>query len=1265
MKFNQSLGLLIGIWFALSAGISVLATVSAHAQTTGQGTISGLITDPAGAVVAGAQVTVTNVATNVSQNTVSNSTGYYEIDNLNPAPYKIAVSSPGFENLLREGITLPADARLSVPLSLTTGTTHQTVVVNADAALLDTESGSNGQVLTTKELESVPMSGENPIWLAMMAPGVQTTLSQDVYRNGTLNDPFIGNFGVAGRLNANEFSLDGAPNVGSGRSPAINVSPDEIGEMKLNVLGFDAAVGHTYGVSVTETTKAGTNDLHGAVREQYWNRRWAAMGHFQGLAYRYQQALDNCTDGPGTSPQCFKDENLLGWPGVHENNGSGSVGGPVYIPKIFNGRNKLFFFVSFLDDVFSDSGSSTRTLPTLQERTGNFNDLPAQSTNIPAAFTSACPDSLYYGIYQIYNPFSVTIDPSGVPRRQPFCGNVIPSNLIGQANSAVIGSYNSEMPAPNNGSVTGGNYQSVNIIPQTFRQFTQRMDYAISSRDNVFFRWSKANYTAHVLPFTTTGIDEYSGPRWITTGALGWNHIFSPTTVLNFTVGATNFEASPTIYAGYDTYKPSDLGLPTYLDNYAGAKHEYPVLTISGYTGLGSVDAAPPYYRNLAFRGAITRVQGNHTIRTGAEWRQQNYSGGGPGNLSGTYTFDNTYTQENNGTDPTFPSSTTGLSYAAFLLNVQTQSAVTSVTTASFNSPYYGLYAGDTWRVSPKLTFIPGIRYEFEYGPTEKHNRQIVGWDPNASLPIAPAAESAYTAALSGATAAQQAVLPASITVKGGPIYAGVNGASDRQWKSSYRILPRIALDYQLTSSTVLRGGYGLFFDTLNALQGTIDQDGYSTSTTALSSTTYGTNFTNGAPLADPFPAGSGGARFNAPVGNAAGAMYYAGANPTIYDHNLVPARSNRGSISVQHQFGNATMLEVAWLGSWTTHVTTKQNLAPAPASLFTGGSQPNTAMNALLTSKITNPFQLSNFSSLATSNPAAYSILARSNYYTQAQISLATLVQPFPQMAGLSLNRSIGASHFQELQVNLRRRFSKGLTLNAMLQVNDEHDQDYFKNPFDTTPSWESSNNSAPYRFTTEGVYQLPLGKGQRWATSGWTSAIFGGFQLNASYELQPGNLLTFSNLFYIGNTKNIELKNKTYHNNLGSPGGYNYIQWFNVGNVTASVDNGMCTYSGTGFVTNSGCQPTAYNLRAFPTYVEGVRAQGPNGINTNMQRNFHLGERFNLETRFEIYNLLNHQFNAAPNLTVTNAQFGQTTADAGQGGVGRWVAIQGKLRF
>jgi hypothetical protein len=1269
----------------------ILATVVANAQTTGQGAISGTVVDSSGSVIVGTPVTVTNMQTNVSQKSVTNNTGYFEVNTLNPGTYKISVESPGFQALIREGITVEANAQVSVPLQLLTGNVTQTVVVRGDASLLNTESGSSGQVLTTLQVESIPVSGNNPTWLALIAPGVQGKVGQAASTDDTLAwTGLTTDFGNFGNVGVNEFNLDGAPNESNQRASGINPTIDELGQNNFDVLGFEASVGHTMGVMDTQTTKLGTNQIHGTVRETYTAKRWAAMNHFQGDNFKYQEAIAGCVNGASTNANCRLIEDKYGWPGTHMNNGSAALGGPVYIPKIFNGRDKLFFFVSVLDDVFAGAGSQSAAVPTLQERNGDFTDLvdPNASKNTPANWSSLCPSSPYFGQYQIYDPFSTTLDSQGVPRRTPFCGNVIPANRLGNNPMAQV--FNRLMPTPTQNNPAGTNYTYTQITPQTYRDYTARVDYNFTSKDSLFVRYTRGNYTKGQNDWTVGAVGTQQGPRWIDVPSLGWNHVFNEHTNLDVTFGGTNFKTWCCYYPGYDKFKPSDLGLPSYADQYAQSANaallEMPVLQIANYansvpgapnTSLGETDSVPSTYRSFALRGNVTRVQGRHTLHGGAEYRWQNVSYGVNGNVSGTYNFDNTYTQQNNGSDSTFQQSNTGLAYAAFLMGVQTSSSVGRNSSVSLQSPYYALYAGDSWRLTPKLTLIPGIRFEYEYGVVEKHNQLIVGWNPNADLSaISGPANAAYQSTLASATPAERAILPSTLVIQGGPMYAGVNGAPRSQWNDSYRFLPRIAAAYQVNRHLVIRGGYGLFYDTLNALNASVNQDGFSASTSANSSTTFGTNFVNGTPpVSDPFPTNASGARFNTPIGSAAGALYYLGAGPTINDHNLRPARQQRGSIGIQYQLSDSMLLDVSYNIGYTSDLQVTKGFTNTPASFYAGGQQPNTTPNALLAGNVPNPFLLSNFSGLASSNPAAYNLMSSRGYYTSPTIPVGSLLRASPQYSGLSLNQSLGQTHFHEFLINLTRRYSRGLTLMASLQLNDHHDRDYFANGFDSLPSWEPSNNSEPVRFTLEGVWDLPFGRNKMWANSGWESRMFGGFQLSGSYEAQPGQLINFGNAFFVGNIKasSIKINHPVYHNDLGT-GGSDYVQWLTPGTATATAvtttnsdgtTTTTCTYSGSGFVTNSACTPTGYNLRVFPTRVNGVRQMGMNGADFNVQRTFPLVERMTLETTFNAYNVFNHQVMGGPNTNPTDPNFGRVTGDGWPNSSGRWLSIQGRLRF
>jgi hypothetical protein len=942
------------------------------------------------------------------------------------------------------------------------GASSQTFIVNGASPLIDTQTVSVGQVLTSEEMSALP-NGQAPIWLAMLAPGVQSNYAQN-YQLGGADPSWNGGgpqFGAYGRIGANEFSLDGAPNMTNQRGQGINLSAEELGQTSVNITQFDSSIGHTYGISLDQTTKAGTNDLHGGIRYRRYDLRYFGMQHFQRLTYRFALNRDSCSTNPG-STACQLDQTQLNYPGTHSNYGDAGIGGPIFIPKLFDGRNRLFFFVGVTVESPNNASSSTIAVPSALDRTGNFSDLATGTVPTGAVATlfqtAGCPSgTLFYGQYQVYNPFSVTMV-NGHPSRLPFCGNVITPSLI--STLPIVKMINSYLPNPNDGSSpTGNNFIYEPVGYNTWREVTNRYDYAISNADHIFIRGSRGHYTLHNTTFLAGNFMAYHQDKWIDTAALGWSHILSASTVFDVTIGGTHYSGGGFTYPSLQAYN---------VDQYAGSFAQFPILSISGYQQVGGSVFSNPTYRSAAIRGNLTTVRGEHTWRAGAEWRQQNALIGGPGasntavGPSGQYSFDDTYVQQNDGSNNTFPTTSTGLSYAAFLLGIQTSSTITTVPQTSRSNPYYGFYVGDTWRVTRKLTLVPGVRYEFEYGPTEKHNRQIVGWDPNAQLTFAPAVQVAYQSALAGATAAQRAVLPATLPLQGGPVYAGVNGASTRQWGNDWRLLPRIGAAYSFNSNTVLRAGAGLYFDTLNVLNEsqTIDTDGYTATTGPVaSSTVFGTDFVPGtSPLSNPFPV-SNGSRFVPAVGNSLGADYYAGSSATIgiYPHDRLPARSERVQVSVEHQIGRSLVVQAAYVGSRTTNITLDGNnnntrtgasgyetVTAVPGSFYTGGNQPNSVNNTLLNTQIANPFYLANLSGLQTSDPVYYNILSKSTYVTAAKLSISNLVRPDPQISGLHLYPSVGTSQFQEFQANMSKRISNGLVANVAYQKNLQFDRDF-----------------------------------------------------------------------------------------------------------------------------------------------------------------------------------------------------------------------------
>jgi hypothetical protein len=326
----------------------LVASVLANAQSTGRANLTGVVTDTKGAVIVGARITVTNIGTNVSSVSVTNGTGYFEIDSLDAGIYKVTAAAPGFEGLVQSGIELRASSVVSLPLSLNVGRATEVVTVTAGAQLIDTQSGLTGQSLTTREIQSLPAADNDPMEFVEIAPGVQSPggVTQAYSIDGAINWNGVSKFGTAGVSNSNEFDLDGAPNIGNTRGNAVVENADMTDELRVDTTAFDPTIGHTYGITETQTTKSGTNLLHGSATQSYGNRRWDALNRFQSLTYQHAQYLNGCTNGPSTSPQCYRDENTYAWPGVHENLTTAGIGGPVFIPKVYDGRNKFSGFLA-------------------------------------------------------------------------------------------------------------------------------------------------------------------------------------------------------------------------------------------------------------------------------------------------------------------------------------------------------------------------------------------------------------------------------------------------------------------------------------------------------------------------------------------------------------------------------------------------------------------------------------------------------------------------------------------------------------------------------------------------------------------------------------------------------------------------------------------------------------------------------------------------------------------------------------------------------
>lgn len=383
------------------------------AQDT-RGNISGTVTDAQNALIAGAKVTVTNTGTGTSTKLVTNASGYYEAPLLLAGEYSVTVENQGFKKSVRGGITLVIGDRLQIDVRLEIGGATESVTVTSEAPMLDTNSVSSGRNMTNREIMDLPVLGNNISALARMSPGVQVPGTTQFLVQGQVGGGSA--YTMPGGVGGNEWSMDGASTNGTDRRVSIMPSPDIIDEFKIETSNFDASFGHSTGLNISMSTKSGANALHGSATYQYINQRWNAASFFVKQA-RWAQVAALRAAGNNAGADALADTPML--PAGHTNNYHGTVSGPVLIPKIFDGRNKLFFFLGYSglkNQQAARPSEINYTVPTIAMRDGDFSKLLQVRTN-PAR-------------YQVYDPLTTRPDPArpGHVIRTPFAGTFCPSS---------------------------------------------------------------------------------------------------------------------------------------------------------------------------------------------------------------------------------------------------------------------------------------------------------------------------------------------------------------------------------------------------------------------------------------------------------------------------------------------------------------------------------------------------------------------------------------------------------------------------------------------------------------------------------------------------------------------------------------------------------------------------------------------------------------------------------------------------------------------
>ncbi len=738
----------------------------AYGQTFGQ--ITGEVRDPSGAVVASAAVTATNVATNVARDTTTNQAGVYTFPDLIPATYQVKVTAPGFQ-VTTSTVEIQVQQTARVDFTLNVGQATQTVEVSAAAAALTTESATVGTVIAQKTINDLPLNGRNFLQLVAVAPNVSygfAAASQASSREGGDRGSNLYTISVAGmRSTFNEYSLDGVADTDPDFNEYIQVpSIDALQEFKVQSGIYPAEFGRE-AVQINVSTKSGTNDFHGTGFEFLRNSDFDADPYnFSGVA----------TKNP------FK-QNQYGY----------YLGGPVWIPKLFNGKNKLFFMSNWEGYKSRLTNTDTYTVPTAAWRSGDFSAFPTV----------------------LYDPNTRVLGANGVYTATPFPGNIIPTNRLDPTSQALY----AFLPLPN---VNPGNStnpsNNLNIPEETQvnkNQVTERIDYNQSSNMQWFgrFGWTSENTITPTLPQIGGSLATNSKQYMISNA---W--VLSPTKVNEFRFGYTTlYNAVQQILSGKEDVV-HQLGLPYPAEAPQSWGVPSVSLALNGLSGFGD-NTNGPFVINDNIREALDNFSwniGKHSLRFGGEYRYDIYN-----------QFGNQYTRSQlqfNGEYTANPANLAGGNAAADmdLGNLYRVDLALQVASANDTANSVAAYIDDTYKLTPKITVTVGLRWELEQ-PWLDTQQNMTNFQFKTGLPqqanVDPSLYPILTRAGTNGNFYQGLdYIYVNTTGYGqpGPVPVQRNGALGARMVNTdyHNFAPRFGIAYSPTSKWSIRTGFGIFY---------------------------------------------------------------------------------------------------------------------------------------------------------------------------------------------------------------------------------------------------------------------------------------------------------------------------------------------------------------------------------------------------------------------------------------------------------------------
>lgn len=1174
---------------------SIVTVPPVEAQSTYTAQLTGVVTDPSGAVVPGAKVILTDEATSVSSSFVTDARGIYVFTGIRPATYTIRVEAPNFATTEKKGLVLAVSQQATLDFTLTVGQVAESVTVTEQAPLLDTGNAALGTDVTNEYVRDIPLINRSMFGLVFLAGGVTETTgsgTQDSYPSGT-------NFVSNGQRNSTaEVRLDGAltsaPEQGEGGTTNVYYQPsvEIVQEFKVENNSFSAEYGNNGGTVVNMVLKEGGNQFHGS---GWWFGQRSAL-----------DANDFFNNASGVSkPDHVRDQ--YGF----------SLGGPIK-------KGKTFFFVDFEGLRQHNPVNIQGTVPTDLERNGDF----SQTFNADGS------------LQQIYNPFQCIADPdpSQPCTRTAISGNKIDSTLIDPIGQALLKLY----PEPNQPGPID-NFRTSIVTNEPSHQFDVKVDHHFNEKQRLAIRYSQA-HSEYDVPYVLASEDFNDGQvSSIDVHNVGIEHNWSvaPTMLLTSRFAVDRVVAP--VHSNFPDYTAA--GFPSILGGANGLQRMPAIVLdptndwLSMYTQCCTdTDFAHTLY---SYSMAMSWVKSTHTVKFGFEQRQFFNNFWQPNYPTGLFHFAQNVTAEN----PAFSGTNEGNSFASLLMGFGDYGQINVLPTVADKSMETAFYVQDDWKITPRFTLNLGLRYEWSSPYTERFNRQQYSdfsGDTGVTVDL-PDPNNPLTATV-------------PVNLKGTTLFPNQGGLYRSVPTDRNNIAPRVGFAWSVASNTVLRGGAGIYYGLSPATNFQYPGTAYSASDPVLFTTdNFGSRF---ATLENPFPLGIAqpqgqtyGALAMWGYDNSNNLGTERARNADIYQWNLGIQHLFPGQITIGVDYSANRSTHLPWGGYSSTrnrNFISSSLLAQISQQLHADPTcDDNSCVSNYIYQAVNNPFQPFFQGSNAIFNEPA-------SQYNLDQVPLINLLRPYPQFDGTFQGLpNFGAnSWYNSMQIRFQKRQSHYISFEGNYTLSKSTDDssigfNAFVGNLDLGNPQQLdrlnlehaiSANDATHRFVLAAIFDVPVGRGL-WIgrdMNRFLDAVVGGWSISTILTYQTGQPLPIGMAqprLADGNQRP-----DVSCNQLSS--GINYHQ------AAANFLNG----SGNPSVFNSACfaDPGDQNPGDAPRYFSTLRGDGIHNVDLSFSKEFKIREGMLLQFRGEFFNFTNTPRFAFPDLGFGGDTFGYVTSTA-----------------